>query len=138
MWLVYSLIQSYRNLEKELKEIRAKCIGVNAMTPKKSVSKPDSVSKPVPVTTPVPVTSPDSESTTEKSPAPKSKTTQGSGSGYYSSTQTGAYTSTGDEIYTNTNKNDDKNNTKYDNDPISSMKNTLVGGLNALKMYASI
>ena len=29
VWLVYSLIQSYRNLEKELREIRAKCIGFN-------------------------------------------------------------------------------------------------------------
>jgi hypothetical protein len=33
IWLVYSLIQSYRNLEKELKEIRAKCIGVNNAAP---------------------------------------------------------------------------------------------------------
>ena len=27
LWLVYALLQSYRRLEKELREIRVKCVG---------------------------------------------------------------------------------------------------------------
>ena len=31
-WLVYSILQSYRNMEQELREIRMKCIKESAVT----------------------------------------------------------------------------------------------------------
>jgi len=32
VWLVYSILQSYRNMEQELREIRMKCIKESAVT----------------------------------------------------------------------------------------------------------
>jgi hypothetical protein len=148
IWLVYSLIQSYRNLEKELKEIRAKCIGVNALTPPTSVNKPSSTqaATPAPVAD-IPVTT---TQVTEKAPPKTTQSNQGAQgnlgtavnkpatTGYYSNSQTGAYTSTGDEIYSKSKDDTNVSPLIYDNDPINSLKNNIVGGLNALKMYTSI
>jgi len=116
IWLVYSLIQSYRNLEKELREIRVKCIGVNTVPTKESSSNVSTKSTATTST----FTNSKNKSVQPEQLTPVDKTAQ-----------TGAYTSTGDQIYSN-------DSDPYDNDPLSSMKKNLLYGLNSLKTYSAI
>lgn len=133
VWLVYSLINSYRNLEKELREIRAKCIGVNNTTskdePTKSTTKTASFTNPkkdiyVPPGKLTPSNTADSSIKTPKNTEKNTET----------ETQTGAYTSTGDQVYST----DSDTYDPYDNDPMSSMKKNLLYGLKSLKTYSAI
>ena len=166
-WLIYSLIQSYRNLEKELKEIRKKCIGSSSTTPTtplpsvannknntqdtsylstitnaiskeyksmygtdsniqkfKNMNSPSTSTIYVPpgkLTPNMPVNTPVKTSSTP-TPIPIAKQT------------TGAYTPTGDQIYST----DDNDSQSYDNDPLSSMRHSLINGLLTVKNYAAI
>lgn len=47
MWLVYALLQSYRRLETELREIRVKCVGAGVGSGSISVDAPQSTSDPM-------------------------------------------------------------------------------------------
>ena len=131
IWLVYSLIQSYRNLEKELKEIRAKCINMN--TP--AQTKPSE-----PVKEEIKTEEIQSELKDAKNPKEvtnnisTSKLTPSTevNKNYIEDKQSGAYTSTGEEVYVN------NTSDPYSNDPIVSMKNNLVHGLQLLKSYSAI
>ena len=147
IWLVYSLIQSYRNLEKELREIRAKCIGVNntasseenksttttdtSKTATFITSKKDIYVPPGKLTPSSRVDSPiktrNNTNTRDNSATPDKNTTNEESS----STQTGAYTPTGDQVYST-------DSDPYDNDPLSSMKKNLLYGLKSLKTYSEI
>ena len=136
IWLVYSLIQSYRNLEKELKEIRAKCIGINNVavtttattaTTKKSETMSATNSPPTPTQITQKVTG-NKQSVNDVS---QEKIT--TNAKVNTSTPSGAYTSTGDQLYSS-----DSSSTLYDNDPLSSMRNSLISGLNTVKKYAMI
>jgi hypothetical protein len=119
IWLVYSLIQSYRNLEKELKEIRAKCIGVNNITVKESEDNPSKTTN-----------IPKPKETVERIVGNK---TDVSPTKVNTDTPSGAYTSTGDQLYSSEN-----NSTLYDNDPLISMRNSVISGLKNIKHYATI
>jgi len=136
IWLVYSLIQSYRNLEKELKEIRAKCINMNnpAQTkpsePVKEITKAEVIQSEL-----KDAKNPkDVSDGTVNNKIPSNKLTPKTvvNKNYIEDKQTGAYTSTGEEIYVN------NSSDPYNNDPIVSMKNTLVHGLQLLKNYSAI
>lgn len=121
IWLVYSLIQSYRNLEKELREIRAKCIGVNNTTTTSTTSGTTETMSISPTQTKDNVVG----KTTEKQTSSNVPAN--------TSAPSGAYTPTGDQLYST-----DNNSTLYDNDPLSSMRKTLVSGLNSIKTAAMI
>jgi hypothetical protein len=136
IWLVYSLIQSYRNLEKELKEIRAKCINMN----NPAQTKP---SEPIKETTKDEIIQSelkDAKNLTDVSDGtvnnkiPPNKLTPNTvvNKNYIEDKQSGAYTSTGEEIYVN------NSSDPYSNDPIVSIKNNLVHGLQLIKDYSAI
>ncbi len=113
IWLVYSLINSYRSLEKELREIRAKCMA----QPQPQVS----------TTTPQIKTANTSSNININVNSGTQSTAQ-----FKNKTKSGAYTPNGEEIYA------DNNEDKYDNDPLSSMRNSLLSGLKTAKNYAAI
>jgi len=131
IWLVYSLIQSYRNLEKELKEIRAKCINMNTPVqtiptePVKEETKTEEIQSEL-------KDAKDPKEEISKIPPNKLTPNNAVNKNYIEDKQTGAYTSTGEEIYVN------NSSDPYNNDPIVSMKNTLVHGLQLLKNYSAI
>lgn len=146
IWLVYSLIQSYRNLEKELKEIRAKCINMNVPA-QTQTSAYEGVKEEI-----KPEIKQEIQSELKDAKNPKDTTnakstislknqnisidkltpTNDVNKNYLEDKQSGAYTSTGEEIYVN------NNSDPYNNDPIVSMKNNLVHGLQLIKNYSAI
>ena len=122
IWLVYSLIQSYRNLEKELKEIRAKCI-IGSTTASTAATTSTAATATTTKTTETLV------SPTQTKKVVVGDTTAPAKTGPPS----GAYTPTGDQVYSS-----DSDTTLHNNDPLYSMRNSLVSGLNSIKNYATI
>ena len=133
VWLVYSLIQSYRNLEKELREIRAKCIGFNTAATTATLSTSSNLDKPKTTATTSTFTNQKKKFVQpgQLTPVDKENSSNKTKNNTGTNEQTGAYTPTGDQIYSN-------DSDPYDNDPLSSMKKNLLYGLKSLKTYSAI
>lgn len=144
MWLIYSLIQSYRSLEKELKEIRAKCIigtsGGHVSTHSINSSNVTKASIPMNSLTPVVNSQVDTYQSTQTGDdlTPSAPVNTPVKVGYTRdisnshNRNSGTYTSDGEQVYSQNSLQ------KYDNDPMSSMKANIIDGLNVLKAYSAI